>query len=199
MAVLITFTFASQVSAQVLVTGETGGKNNQAVFVSANGLFPKGLELLNTYGQFVCGWTDRFDVMVVYGNISALGETQNYVGFGWNANLLRRDQAFFDVSFFNVITTPLHRRDEASTVLTTPALVVSRPVTVGGRQLGLYTGLNATIPLGQVKDKLFTPPETFWNVPVGVSTNITSKWSLYVETDLGPNLKTVGLGLLKAF
>lgn len=190
---------SNRASAQVLVTGETGGKGGRAVFLSANGLFPEGLELFNVYGQLAYGLTNNLDGMVVYGNISALGETQHYVGFGWNMTLIRRSQAFVDVSFFNVTTMPLHRRGEASTVLTTPALVVSRPITVGGRSLGLYTGLNATVPIGQVKGKLFTPPETLWNVPIGVSTTFAGNWSLYVETDIGPNLKTVGIGVLRVF
>jgi|SRR3989344_7113211 len=202
--VLITFFFVvtfgtSSLFAQVLATGETGGKGNSAVFVSVNGLFPEGLTLFNAYGQYVYGVTDKVDVAVVYGNISALGGTQNYVGFGWNATLLKRDRAFVDVSFFNVTTIPVHRRSEASTILTTPAIIVSRPVTIKGKKAALYSGINATVPIGQVKGKLFTPPEVLWNVPAGFSTALSEKWAVYIETDIGTNLNTFGVGFLKIF
>lgn len=191
--------FSAKASAQVLATAETGGKGNQAVFFSANGLYPEGLTLFNAYGQYVYGLTDRVDVMAAYGNISALGENQNYIGFGWNAVVLRRKQAFVDVSFFNVITVPLSKRSQSSTVLMNPALVVSRPIEVAGKPMTFYSGVNFTVPVGSVKDKLFTPPETLVNVPIGVSVPLSSKWILCLEADPGTNLKALGVGIVKVF
>lgn len=192
--------FTSSVSAQVLATGETGGKGNQAVLVSANGLFPDGLELLNVYGQYIYGVTDWLDLGPVYGNVSALGRTQHYTGVGWNLRLLRRSQIFVDVSFFGVVTVPLNKRDEASTVFTAPALVVSRPVTVNGRTASLYTGVNTNIPVGQTSNKLFTSPNAVWNVPVGFSTSVSEKWLLYAEVDVRTKrVYAVGVGLVRAF
>ena len=190
---------ADQASAQVLATAETGGKGNQALFISANGLYPEGLTLFNTYGQYVYGLTDRIDVAATYGNISALGENQNYVGLGWNAVLLRRNQALVDVSFFNVVTLPLNNRSQASTVVMTPAVVVSRPVTVAGKSITVYSGLNSLVPIGSTQDKLFTPPETFFNVPIGVSVPLDKRWIVCIEVDPGINLKTLGVGLIRTF
>ncbi|MDP3763796.1 MAG: hypothetical protein Q8Q92_04115 [bacterium] len=196
---LVLALYASSANAQVLATGETGGKGNQAVLVSANGLLPEGLELLNVYSQYVYGVTDWLDFGPVYGNISALGRTQHYVGAGWNLRLLRRSQVFVDVSFFGVVTVPLNKRDEASTVFTAPALVVSRPVTLHGKLVALYTGLNTSVPVGQRGDKLFTPPEAVWNVPVGFSTAVSGSWLLYAEVDVKNRVKAVGVGLVRTF
>lgn len=189
----------SVANAQVLVTGETGGKGNQAVLVSANGLTPEGLSLLNVYGQYIYGLTDRLDVGPVYGNVSALGRTQHYVGVGWNLAILHRSQAFVDVSFFGVVTTPLNKRGEASTVFATPALVVSRPVTVNGVSISLYSGLNTNVPAGQRSDKLFTPPEATWNIPAGFSTKVSVNWFLYAEVDVHSRVEAFGVGLVRTF
>ncbi|OGN08402.1 MAG: hypothetical protein A3J46_06760 [Candidatus Yanofskybacteria bacterium RIFCSPHIGHO2_02_FULL_41_11] len=190
---------SSSVSAQVLVTGETGGKGNQAVLFSANGIFPEGLELVSVYGQYIYGVTDRLDFGPVYGHITALGRTQHYIGTGWNLALFRRKKAFVDVSFFGVATFPLNKRSEASTVLTAPSLVVSRPITLNGKSVSLYTGVSTLVPIGQTLDTLFTPPETVWNVPLGFSTVLNDGWSLYAEVDVHPTFKAVGIGLVKGF
>lgn len=189
----------SYVSAQVLATGETGGQGNSAVLISANGLMPEGLELLNVYGQYLYGVTNWLDIGPIYGNVSALGRTQHYIGLGWNLNLLRRNRTYVDVSFFGVATTPLNKKDEASTVFTAPALVVSRLVSVGGRSFGLYSGINTNVPLGQTNDKLFTPPDSTWNVPVGATTAVSKNWLLFAEVDFKRRLKAVGVGLVRTF
>lgn len=191
--------FVSSASAQVLATAETGGKDGQAVLFSANGLLPEGLELFNAYGQYIYGVTDRLDVGPLYGNVTALGRTQHYVGFGWNLTLLRRSQTFVDVSLFGTVTVPLNSRNDASTVLATPALVVSRPLTLNGKAVSLYSGLNTNVPVGQRTDKLFTPPDAVWNVPVGASTAVSGNWLLYAETDVRAGVKAVGVGLVRTF
>lgn len=198
-SILLGFVFVGNVGAQVLATGETGGKGGQAVFLTANGLYPEGLSLFNANVQYSFGLTDKVDVVAIYGNISALGENQHYAGFGWNVNLLKRNQALVDVSFFNTVTFPVSRRSESSTVLLTPALVVSRPVTIAGRTVAIYTGLNSVVPIGNIQDKLFTPPETLLNVPAGVSVVLSKKWVTYVEYDYGSNLSSVGVGILRVF
>ncbi|OGM96658.1 MAG: hypothetical protein A2816_01215 [Candidatus Yanofskybacteria bacterium RIFCSPHIGHO2_01_FULL_39_44] len=191
--------FTSSVSAQVLATGETGGQGNSAVLLSANGIVPDGLGLLNVYGQYVYGVTDWLDFGPIYGNVSALGRTQHYVGFGWNTTLLRRNHVGVDVSFFGVATVPINKRNEASTVFTAPAIVVSRPVTVNGKSVSLYSGLNSNVPVGQRSDKLFTPPETVWNVPIGASTAVSGSWLLFGEVDVRNGVEAVGLGLVRTF
>ena len=201
-AVLVTLSglfLASSVSAQVLATGETGGKGNHAVLLSANAIVPDGLSLLNVFGQYIYGVTDRLDVGPVYGNVSALGRTQHYVGVSWNLNLLRRSQTFVDVSFFGVVTVPLNKRGEASTVFTAPAIIVSRPVNIKGRPINLYSGFNTNAPISQRADKLFTPPETVWNIPVGLSVAVSGKWMICAEVDIHNNVNAFGAGLIRTF
>lgn len=199
LTVIIGLLFSRQTLAQVLVTGETGGKGNQTVFLSANGLFPEGLRLFNAYGQYVYGLNNRVDVLAAYGNISALSQSQQYIGMGWNAHLFKRNRTFVDVSFFNVVTLPLNKRKDASTVLMTPAIVASRPLSIAGKPLAVYSGISFLVPIGAVKDKLFTPPETFINIPVGVSIPLGRKWFFYAEVDPGTNLTTTGFGLARTF
>lgn len=189
--------FTISAHAQVLITGETGGKNGKALLISANALMPEGLNLFNAYVQFGYGLTSRFDGFVSYGNISALGQTQHYFGVGGNLNLFKRNQekGWADISWFNVVSIPLHRRKEASTILLNTAVVVSRPV----GKITVYSGLNFLIPLGAVRDKLFTPPEIFINVPVGASFTLSKRWIFYGEYDAGTNLKTAGIGFLRIF
>lgn len=186
----------SRLKAQVLITGETGGKGNQAVLFTVNGLAPEGLRLFNAYVSYGYAVSDRVGLMATYGNITALGQTQHYAGVGFNAQLLRREKSFVDISSFNVLTTPLHRRKEASTLLLNSAIVASRPIT---STVTLYSGINFLIPIGSVRDELFTPPETFVNVPIGASIRLADKWYFYGEVDAGPNLKTAGIGFLRVF
>lgn len=191
--------FPYSLSAQALATGETGGKGGRAILVSANGITPEGLELYNFYGQYIYGLTDWLDLGPVYGNISALGQAQHYLGFGWNARLLKRNQVFFDVSFFGVVTTPLNQRSNSSVILTAPALIISRPVTIGESSISLYSGFNTNIPLGNVQDKLFTPPDLIWNVPIGFSRAVSERWLLFAEVDVHSRIEALGLGLVKIF
>ena len=199
MVLTLGISFTSSASAQVLTTGETGGKGNQAILFSVNGIFPEGLKLFNIYGQYIYGVSDRLDVGPIYGNISALGSTQHYAGFGWNLALIHRSQAFVDVSFFGAATFPLNNRSEASTVLTAPSLVVSRPVTLNGKSVTLYSGITTLVPIGQTEDTLFTPPDVVWSIPIGFSTAVADGWSLYAEVDVHQVFKAVGIGLVKTF
>lgn len=191
--------FAPLASAQVLVSGETGGQGNKAILLSANGIFPEGLELVNFYAQYIYGMNDRLDIGPIYGNITVLGQTQHYVGLGWNLNLVRRNRAFVDVSFFGAVTAPFNNRNKASIFLTASALVISRPINIGNRFLSLYTGISTLVPLGEKEDKLFTPPGVVWSIPIGFSTSLVDGWSVYTEVDVHPKFKAVGVGLIRAF
>ncbi len=194
--------FLLNLHAQVLITGQTGGKGGQAVLVSANGIFPDGLSLFNAYGQYGYGLTDRFDGMLILGSITALGRTHEYAGIGWNLNLLSQKKSGVDVSFFNTVTTPLNKTSESSTLLMTPAIVVSRSLTLKGVNIAPYSGLNLVAPIGAVRDKLFTPPKTIVNLTIGSSINLSKKWILFVEYDPAINNggeQTAGLGLLRTF
>lgn len=199
--ILLGVIFVGNANAQVLVTAETGGKGSQSLFFTANSLLPEGISFFNANIQYSFGLNNKVDLMVIYGNISApgLSRNQNYVGIGWNVSLLKRKNTFVDVSFFNTINTPIDERNDASTVLMTPALIVSRPVKIKSLNVILYSGLNSSLPIGSVKNKFFTPPETFLNIPIGITMPIYKKWSEYIEYDYGTNLKSFGLGILKVF
>ena len=190
------FIFSNIVHAQVLTTAATGGKGNSAILISPNGLFPDGLNLFNGYVQYSRGVTDRFDAYATYGNITALGQTQHYVGVGGNLNLVSGVAgALPDISWFNVVTVPVSRRDNASSVLWNSAIVASFPI----GPVTAYTGINGVIPIGDVGGgKLFTPGESLFNVPIGVSKSF-GRWTLFVEADPGNNLKSAGVGVLRTF
>ena len=198
-AALLALALPAAARAQVLATAETGGKGSKGLLVTASGLAPEGLRLFNAYAEFGYGLTDRIDALVGYGNISALGRTQHYALAGGNFRISKREHTFVDLSSFDVVAVPFTKRREGSTALLTAALVASRPVKLGAKTWTPYSGVNFTVPIGAIRDKLFSPPETLVNVPIGISTGIGKKWVFYGEVDAGPNLKAAGVGLLLLF
>ena len=194
---LTLFVLSGIANAQVLTTAVTGGKGNSALLISPNGLFPDGLNLFNGYVQYSRGLTDRFDGYAAYGNITALGQTQHYVGVGGNLNLVNSKAVCtpYDISWFNMVTVPVSRRTDASSVLWNSAIVVSFPI----GPVTAYTGINGVIPIGDVAGgKLFTPGESLFNIPIGISKSV-GRWTLFVEGDPGNNLKSFGVGILRMF
>jgi hypothetical protein len=180
--------------AQVLTIGETLGKGKAGLLLSDNLIVPGGdIPNLNVaYGLFAKGLSDRFDLYLSAGATTTEGTTQGFAGGGWNLRLLRIRKA--TVSFFNVATIPLNRRDEACLVLFNPALVVSAPL---GSKVFVYSGLNALVPVGDRARGIFTPPSTKTNVPVG-ATYAIGQWGLWGEADFG-NLNAFGVGLTRLF
>jgi hypothetical protein len=191
--------FAARLNAQVLATGETGGKGNKALLLSANGLFADGLNLFSPYAQFVYGAHPRADILLSAGTTTALGRTQSFVGGGAIVQLLKRDRALVDISSFNIFTTPLNKKEEACGVLFNTALVASHPIPFFGRGAVLYSGVNFLVPIGSREDKLFTPPDLQVNVPLGLSVNLTKRWIIMSEYDAGPKLTSAGIALVRLF
>jgi hypothetical protein len=186
----------SAASGQVLITGETGGSGGQAAVVAANLLHPTDFGTLkNFWVQYAYGVTDRVDLFADYGNISVFGDTQHYVGVGSNIGILRRARHHVDVSFFNNASVPLTRRDQASTVLLTLALVASRPVTVGSVVITPYGGFNVLMPIGQRARGVFTPVESLRTGIAGMAVSLNKSWSAFVEYNPGPNLQCAGVAL----
>jgi hypothetical protein len=185
---------AGAAHAQVLTIGETLGKGKAGLLLSDNVIVPgDGIPNLNiAYGLFARGLSDRFDLYLSVGGVRTEGTTQAFVGGGWNLRLLRIGKA--TVSFFNVASVPLNRRDQACRVLLNPALVVSAPI---GAKLAVYTGVNALVPLGDRARGIFTPPSAKTNVPLG-ATYALGKWGLWGEADFG-NLNAFGVGLTRTF
>ena len=187
-------------SAQVLITGETGGAGAQAVAVAANLIQPKDFgTLANFWAQYGYGVADRVDAFVTYGNISVFGETQHYVGVGSNIAVLRRGQHGLDLSVFDNVSVPVTRRNQAATLLVTLALVASRPVKLGSVAITPYGGFNTVAPIGQRALGVFTPVETLHTGIAGVAIPLGKTWSAFVEYDPGPNLRSGGVGLAVIF
>jgi hypothetical protein len=183
-------------SGQVLVTGETGGSGAQAVMVTANLISVKDFGTLkNFWAEYGYGLTDRVDIFANYGVIRVFGETQHYVGGGTNIGLLQRRRHALDVSFFNNVTVPLTRRDEAAIVLGTFAFVASRPVKVASLSLTPYGGFEALVPIGHRARGVFTPVETLHAAIVGVAIPLDKTWAAFAEYDPGPRLRSGGAGI----
>jgi len=185
---------AGVANAQVLTIGETLGKGKAGLLLSDNVIVP-GDEIPNiniAYGLWAKGLSDRFDLYLSAGAATTDGASQAFVGGGWNLRLVRIRKA--TISFFNVATIPLNRRDEACQILFNPALVASVPL---GAKVFVYSGLNALVPVGDTARGIFTPPSAKANVPVG-ATYAIGKWGLWGEADFG-TLNAVGLGLTRLF
>lgn len=185
---------AGAAHAQVLTIGETLGKGKSGLLISDNVIVP-GDDIPNlnvAYGLWAKGLHDRFDLYLSAGATTTEGTAQAFAGGGWNLRLVRLGKAA--VSFFNVATIPLNRRDEACQVLFNPALVVSAPL---GSKVFVYSGLNALVPVGDRERGIFTPPSTKVNVPLG-TTYAIGKWGVWGEADFG-NLNAFGVGLTRLF
>ena len=182
------------IEAQVLTIGETLGKGKSGLLVSDNVLVPgDGIPNLNiAYAEFARGLSDRFDLYLSIGEATTDKTTQAFAGGGGNLRLVRVQKA--TISFFNIASVALTRRDEACQVLWNPALVASVPLS---KALTVYTGLNGLIPIGDRERGIFTPPSTKVNVPIG-ATYAIGPWGLWGEADFG-NLRALGLGLTRVF
>jgi hypothetical protein len=186
-------------SAQILLTAETGGAGSQAVTVSANRIAPKDFGTLdNFWAQYGYGLTDRVDVFGLYGNISVFGGTQHYVGAAANISVLRRGQAWVDVSCFSGVSAPITRREEAAAVLGTLALVASRPIQLGSVQVTPYGGIETVVPAGHRDRGIFTPVEILHAGIVGAAVPLRKDWTAYVEYNPGSNLRSAGAGITVA-
>jgi hypothetical protein len=191
-ALLSALCFARAVSAQILTTGETLGKNRQAIMFSGNWLFVDSDKLNIAYLQYIRGLNERFDFYLSAGGTRIYRENQEWVGIGGNLRLFRVEKV--NVSGFNIFSVPVHRRSEASTVLLNSAIVVSRNIT---ERVALYSGINSLWPIGARERGVFTPPTKKINVPLGIGV-FWGRWGIFTEGDFG-RLKGVGIGISKTF
>jgi hypothetical protein len=185
--------------AQVLITGENGGSGAQSLMVSGNSLSPDGVsDLHNFWLQYGRGLASRLDAFALYGNITTEGQTQHYLSAGFNLGLLKHSTAFVDLSLYALGSVPFTRTEQACDVLFDFAVVVSRPLKLGGITITPYSGFNMLVPAGHPEDKLFTPPETVKMAIVGLSVPFAGKWNVYAEWDPGSTFHAFGLGVLRA-
>ena len=183
--------------AQVLLTGENGGKGSQSIMVSANAIVPRDYTVLaNAWAQYGYGLANRADLFVSYGNITAFGWTQHYASLGLNLGLVKRRRAGVDLSFYNNATFPFNRRDQACTVLLYSAVVASRPVKLGRRSFTLYGGFSRLHPIGHHADKVFTPGEVVYSGIAGVAIPLSSTLTLFLEYNPGHSQPSAGAGVL---
>lgn len=175
-------------NAQVLTTGDTLGKNKQALLGSENHLFVDGVRLNIAYGQYVRGLTDRFDLYLSAGGTNIFRSNQAWIAVGGNLHLFRVEK--FSVSLFNNCSLPLNRVKESSTVLLNSAVVVSRSMT---KSITLYSGINGLFPIGARSRGVFTPTSRQLNVPAGLAYT-RGKWTLFIEGDIG-HTKALGVGI----
>lgn len=191
MKLLIGVSLCVAAQAQVLSNGPLGKQGAQAVLVSENRLFVDGDQLNVGYVQYVRGLSSRADLYISVGETRTFRQNQAFVGIGGVVRLAR--VAGTDVVFCDVTSLPLHRRRDASTLSTNPALIVSREVRKG---FAIYSGVNALIPIGAIERGLFTSPTYKVNVPIGFA--IThGHWTVFPEVDIG-RLKAIGVGIVWA-
>jgi hypothetical protein len=184
--------------AQVLITGENGGKGSQAVMVSANAIQPEDFgTLANAWVQYAYGLTDRLDAFASYGAITVFGRSQHYAAIGSNIGLLRRSSAGLDVALYNNASIPFNHRQQASDVLLSSALIASRPVKVMGRTLTLYGGVSRQTPIGRAPDPHFTPLSAVHTGIAGVAVSL-GKVTLYLEFNPAGIQQSGGIGVLYA-
>ena len=199
-AALSCLLLAPTLDAQVLITGENGGKGSRAVMVSANGIQAKGFGTLsNNWAQYGWGVTNRFDAFLSYGNITVFGRSQSYAAIGSNIGLLRRSRAGLDVALYNNASIPINHRQQASDVLLISALIASRPVKVLGRTLTLYGGASRQTPIGRAPDPHFTPPSAVHNGIMGTSVSVSQRVAFFVEYNPGKTQRSGGVGFLFIF
>jgi len=185
--------------AQVLITGENGGKGSQAVMVSANRIQPDDFgKLANFWAQYGHGLTDRVDAFASYGNITVFGRTQHYVAVGSNIGLLGRSRAGVDVALYNNVTFSLNHRAQGSPVLLISALIASRPFRAAEHTVTPYGGVNRLSPIGKADDPVFTSASAVHTGIAGISVTF-GKLILFAEFNPGRAQHSGGIGLLYAF
>lgn len=184
---------AMSANAQTLNVAETSGKGKWGAFVGSNALLIKDFTTAAySWGCGVYGLNNRTDVYAGVASTTLLGQTQNAAMVGWNVNLLK--SKVVSVSNFTLVTTPVHKRSEASEAVVFTSVVVSKNL----GKVTPYSGYSVTLPIGDKADKLFTPPSPVHNIPVGVMIP-KGKLAFFTEYNYGRTTKTLGVGLGYAF
>lgn len=202
MKVLLAFFVATALTlclAQDLVTGENGGKGSRTIMISANAIQPNDFgTLTNLWVQYGHGISNRVDAFVSYGNITVFGRSQSYAAISSSVGLLRRSRIGADVALYNSASLPINHRKQASLVLLASALLVSRPVRVGGHTVTPYCGISRLTPIGRALDPIFTPPSGVYNGVAGVSVPL-GKVTFFFEYNPGNIQRSGGIGVLYVF
>ncbi|MBX4191262.1 MAG: hypothetical protein KW804_00485 [Candidatus Doudnabacteria bacterium] len=161
--------------------------------ISENHQYEDGVDLNVAYVMYARGITPRLDLYVGVGETNIFGQDQAWMTVGGSAKLFSVRN--YSVSLFALASVPLHRFDEASTVLFNPAVVVSRAVT---SKLSLYSGVNVYVPIGARSRGPFTPSQNKLNYPIGALVVLGDDWGLAAEADFG-KLKAIGIAVSRVF
>lgn len=181
---------------QTLNIADTSGKGKVSVFASANSLVVKGFTTGGyNFSYATYGLTNRLDLYAGANATTFVGRTQLSIAGGGNIRLISRGP--ISLSSFSILSTPLHRRTESCGLSFFEATIVSRKFT-GKEHIVPYIGYSVTVPLGQKKDKLFTPPSTVHNIPLGAMVPL-GKILLFMEFNYGRTTKAVGVGVSYGF
>jgi len=190
-SVLLVISLNLPVEAQVISTAETSGNGKTTYIASLNTNRYQGVTGSGGYVWVGRGATDRLDVFTIDGWSTVSGATQFWVGVGSNFRFAQL--AGWDMSLYQYATTPLNRRDEASTLLYDACWINSRHI----GQVAAYVGINVVVPIGNTDQATFTPPRTEFNLPLGIAIP-AGKAFLYLEADLGDiTIYSVGVSLTR--
>ncbi|OGE83361.1 MAG: hypothetical protein A2846_02775 [Candidatus Doudnabacteria bacterium RIFCSPHIGHO2_01_FULL_49_9] len=189
---LLLWLASSAAQAQTLTTAETIGKGKMSYFAASNALVAKDFTTLHYgYGQVVYGINDRVDLYAGPGVITAFGRSQVNVTAGANVNLWKRGIA---ISSFNLLTTGLTKRSESANWLWLNSTVVSKNVKISRIAFTAYSGYSFLVPFGPEKEfKLFTPPTTQKNIPIGAMIPI-GKHAVFAEYNYGKQTQAISIG-----
>jgi hypothetical protein len=186
--------FSDVVMGQTLTTAETLGKGNESLFFAGNALIVKDFTTCAyNYGQFLYGLTNRIDLYSGIGATTGLGQTQWSAILGPNVNLVK--SKIVSVSNYTTINTGLNNRSQSCPAWVFNSIVVSKNFKLRKQTYTGYSGYSFLVPLGHDKsDKLFTPPKTCKNIPMGLAIPV-GKQFLFVEYNYGRDQQMVSLGL----
>ena len=191
--IIATLFLASCANAQVLNIADTLGKGKVGVFAGTSALLVRDFTTINwSFAEAIYGVNDRFDVYAGMSTTTLLGQTQVAPVVGANINILK--SKVVNVSLFNILAIPMHRRQESSKVAWFTSVVASRTIQTGDYSWYAYTGYSAYVPIGNRANTLFTPPGPVHNAPLGVAMPI-GKWMIFAEYNLGGVQKIAAIGL----
>lgn len=180
-------------SAQVLNIADTLGKGKVGVFTGTSALLVRDFTTINwSFAEAIYGVSDRVDVYAGVSTTTLLGQTQAAPVVGANINILK--SKVVNISLFNILSIPAHRRNESSKVAWFTSVIASRAIQTGEYSWYAYTGYSAYVPLGNRANTLFTPPGPVHNVPLGVALP-AGRWMIFAEYNLGGVQKVAAIGI----
>lgn len=174
---------------QTLNIAETNGKGKVGMFAASSVLLIRNFTTADySFAYGVYGINKRTDLYAGVTQTTLIGHTQLATSGGANVNLLKKKGV--SLSDYAILSIPLNQRSDSSRLLLFNAVIASRPI----GKVTPYVGYSATLPLGNTRDKLFTPASVVHNVPVGIMIP-KGKFAYFAEYNFGGAVKTAGFGV----